>query len=65
MTNEIIDNWMNFPYPPSLLKSYLGVKSYAHFIKGLSNRPNLRTQMMDHQSNDGPSAQVVIWSYNN
>ena len=43
MTYPQIHNLSIFPYPLKLLKSDLRVKSYAHFSKGLSNRPSWRT----------------------
>ena len=59
MTYGMIDNWIIFPTPPSLLNSDLRVKSYARFSEALSGRLDLRTQSTDHRLIDGPSVQSV------
>ena len=61
MTYQKLDNWIIFPYQLTLLKPDLHVRSYAHFSKGLSNRPNLRTETTDCRLNDGPLVQFIVW----
>ena len=45
VTYPQIYNWIRFSKTPTLLKSDLRVKGYAHFSKGRWNRPSRRTQL--------------------